>query len=389
MTVHLQKPLRVLIVPDKFKGTLTASEAAEAIARGWRRVRPRDILNLCPMSDGGDGFGSVTGQALHAEKRTTTTVDAAHRPLKATWWWVAESRAAIIESAQVIGLAQLPPGRYHPFELDTTGLASTFQDAAKMGARRCWIGIGGSATNDAGFGLARALGWSFWTRQGTTIERWTDLCLLTWVESPPALRLPELHVAVDVRNTLLGVHGASRVYGPQKGLTPADFPLAERCFKRLRKVMRDYHGLDMAREPGTGAAGGLGFGLRTFLNAKLESGFEVFASATSLRAAVKSADLVLTGEGAIDASTVMGKGVGEVARLCQKSGVPCYGLGGGAGRIPKVQTAFTSIFGIVPDLTNLQEAKRRPAHWLEKLGAQAAACVDDEKKTLFKNRVSH
>ncbi len=373
MILNPQKPWRVLVVPDKFKGTLTASEAAEAIARGWRRRRPRDLLTLCPMSDGGDGFGSVTGQALHAETRTTATVDAAHWPLKATWWWAKESRTAIIESARVIGLAQLPPGRYHPFELDTAGLGAVFQDAAKLGARKCWIGIGGSATNDAGFGLARALGWRFWTRGGAPIERWTDLRFLARLEPPRELRLPELRVAVDVRNTLLGVHGATRVYGPQKGLTPADFPLAEACFRRLRKGMRDLRGTDLAREPGTGAAGGLGFGLRAFLNARLESGFEVFARAAHLRAAVKSTDLVLTGEGAIDVSTVMGKGVGEVARLCRKNGVPCYGLGGGVERNPKVQKAFTASFGIVPDLTNLQEAKKRPAYWLEKLGAQAAA----------------
>lgn len=376
MISSLQKNLRVLIVPDKFKGTLTASEAAESIARGWRRMRPKDTLTLCPMSDGGDGFGSVTGQALHAQMRVTATLDAAHRPLKANWWWAAETRTAVIESAQVIGLAQLPAGRYHPFELDTTGLAAVFQDAAKLGAKRCWIGIGGSATNDAGFGLARALGWSFWTREGTPIERWTDLRLLTWVESPHGLKMPELRVAVDVRNTLLGVHGASRVYGPQKGLTPSDFPLAEACFTRLRRVMSDYHGVDFAREPGTGAAGGLGFGLRAFLNAKLESGFEVFAGATSLRAAVKSADLVLTGEGAIDASSVMGKGVGEVARLCRKSNVPCYGLGGGAEKTPKVQKAFSALFGIVPDLTTLPQAKRRPGYWLEKLAARAATVAN-------------
>jgi glycerate kinase len=380
MTANLQKTLHVLIVPDKFKGTLTASQAAEAIARGWRRQRPRDILTLCPMSDGGDGFGSVTGQALHAEARATHTVDAAHRPLKATWWWVAESRTAIIESARVIGLAQLPPGRFHPFELDTAGLGAVFQDAAKLGARRCWIGIGGSATNDAGFGLARALGWRFWTRQGAPIECWTDLRFLARLEPPKGLRLPELRVAVDVRNTLLGVHGATRVYGPQKGLTPADFPLAEACFKRLRKVMRDLRGTDLAREPGTGAAGGLGFGLRVFLNARLESGFEVFARAANLRAAVKSADLVLTGEGAIDTSTVMGKGVGEVAWLCRKNGVPCCGLGGGVERNPKVQKAFAALFGIVPDLTNLQEAKKRSGYWLEKLAAQAAAVRVEDKK---------
>ncbi len=138
--------LKVLVVPDKFKGTLTAQEAAEAIAQGWRVTRNSDSIELLPMSDGGDGFGVVLGSLLKAEVRATKTVDAAHRPLIAEWYWEPKSRTAIVEAARVNGLAQLPPGKFHPFELDTFGLGEVLKDAAHAGAIRCVMGIGGSAT---------------------------------------------------------------------------------------------------------------------------------------------------------------------------------------------------------------------------------------------------
>ena len=159
-------PLHVLIIPDKFKGTLTAAAAAEAIARGWRKARPHDSLDLLPMSDGGDGFGEVTSALLRARVQRVKTVDAAHRPCVARWWWEPRTRTAIIESAAVIGLAMLPPRRFHPFQLDTLGLGAVVRAAREKGGRRCLMGIGGSATNDGGFGLARALGWEFLDRSG-------------------------------------------------------------------------------------------------------------------------------------------------------------------------------------------------------------------------------
>src|ERR1700756_1294305 len=148
--------LKVLIVPDKFKGTLTARAAAMAIARGWRKARPADALELLPMSDGGDGFGEVLSGLLHAKKIAVKTVDAAHRPIRAHWWWEAKSKTAIVESANVIGLALLPSKKFHPFQLDTLGLGAVIRAAVKRGAKHCFVGIGGSATNDAGFGVARA-----------------------------------------------------------------------------------------------------------------------------------------------------------------------------------------------------------------------------------------
>ena len=306
--------LKVLIIPDKFKGTLTAPAAAEAIARGWRKARPGDLLSLLPMSDGGDGFGEVTSALLKARIQRVRTVDAAHRPCVAKWWWEPKTRTAIIESAGVIGLAMLPPKRFHPFQLDTLGLGAVVQAAAKRGARRCLMGIGGSATNDGGFGLARALGWEFLDRKGVLIEHWTGLGQLERIRVPQRRRwFNSVVVATDVRNRLLGQRGATRVYGPQKGLRAQDLALAERCLGRLARVLKQQFGRDVAREPGTGAAGGLGFGLVAFLGAELQPGFELFARQAALDRHLRAADLVVTAEGAIDRSTLMGKGVGQIA----------------------------------------------------------------------------
>lgn len=365
-------PLRVLIMPDKFKGTLTAAAAAKAIARGWRRARARDSLDALPMSDGGDGFGEVTRALLKARIQYVKTVDAAHRSCAARWWWEPRTRTAIIESAAVIGLAMLPPKRFHPFQLDTLGLGAVVRAAAKRGARRCLMGIGGSATNDGGFGLARALGWAFLDRQGALIERWTGLGQLERIRAPERRRwFNELVVATDVRNSLLGLRGATRVYGPQKGLRAQDFALAERCLGRLARVVKKEFGRDLARLPGAGAAGGLGFGLLAFLGAELQPGFDSFARQAALERRLRAADLVVTGEGAIDRSTLMGKGVGQVARRCRQLRIPCIGLAGIVSANPGTGAFFAQARALT-DLTTVAQAKARPAYWLERLARQAA-----------------
>jgi glycerate kinase len=204
-------PLRVLIVTDKFKGTLTAKAAAELIAQGWRETRAQDQVELMPMSDGGDGFGEVLGQLMKLEERTLSTLDAAHAPLQANWWWDPGTRTAIVESARIIGLALLPAKTFHPFDLDTFGLGAALQEAADMGARHCLMGIGGSATNDGGFGVARSLGWRFLDEHEQPIEQWRHLASLGRICPPaPQKKLAELLVAVDVQNPLLGATGARR-----------------------------------------------------------------------------------------------------------------------------------------------------------------------------------
>jgi glycerate kinase len=364
-------PLRVLIAPDKFKGTLTAPQAAAALARGWRRARPADELEWLPISDGGDGFGLAMNERLGGRLRRVRTVDAAHRAHTAPWWWVAKTRTALVESAGVIGLAMLPKGRFHPFALDTFGLGGVLRAADRLGAQEILVGIGGSATNDGGFGMARALGWRFRAAGGREITVWTELDQLTTIEPPAEALRARLTVAVDVRNPLLGPRGATRVYGPQKGLRPADFPHAERCLGRLARVVREHCGADLARLPGAGAAGGLGFGLRAFAGARLRPGFELFAQRAGLARQVRRADLVITGEGALDDSSVMGKGVGELAALCHARGIPCVALAGRVQRTRALRQRFTDVAGLTDFLT-VATALRRPAVHLARLAERVA-----------------
>jgi glycerate 2-kinase len=364
-------PLKLLIVPDKFKGTLTAAAAAKAIAIGWRRARPRDVLQLLPMSDGGDGFGEVMGRMLGARIQKVKTVDAAHRPCTAPWWWESKSKTAVIESANVIGLAMLPPGTFHPFELDTFGLGAVLRAARDKGAKHILVGIGGSATNDGGFGLARALGWEFFDQDGKPILRWTVLRALTRIQAPQLRRFARVIVAVDVQNPLLGPRGATRVFGPQKGLRRGDFARAERCLRQLARVANERFGRDFACRPGAGAAGGLGFGLLAFTGAKLEPGYALFARHAKLSRRLRAAGLVITGEGAIDRSTFMGKGVGQIARACRKLEVPCIGMTGATADLKKANRLFTEVRTLT-ELTTVKRARARPAIWLERLAAKVA-----------------
>ena len=370
--------LKVLIAPDKFKGTLGARAAAQAIARGWRKARLDDALELLPISDGGDGFGEVMSELVGARQLSCRTVDAAHRPCKATWWWDAKTKTAIIESAKIVGLAMLPPGEFHPFDLDTFGLGAVLRTARDKGAKQILVGIGGSATNDGGFGLARALGWKFFNCDGRLIERWTDLHGLKRIQPPQRRGSGRVIVAVDVQNKLLGVRGATRIYGPQKGLQPQDFELAERCLRWLAKVL----GVppsggnirlkpELQTIPGTGAAGGLGFGLLAFLGAKLEPGFDLFARHATLEHRLRDADLVITGEGAIDRSTLMGKGVGQIAKRCLKLKIPCLGLTGMTVRSAAVNQFFSEVHTLT-DLTSPAQAKAKSSFWLEQLAERTA-----------------
>src|SRR6185436_14907579 len=202
------------------------------------------------------------------------------------------------------------------------------------------VGIGGSATNDGGFGLARALEWRFVDKLGHPVERWTELHRLSCVHASGLRPFENVTVAVDVQNPLLGPRGATRVYGPQKGLCPDDFDLAERCLGQLAGLMAREFKRDFPQAPGAGAAGGLGFGLLAFLDATLEPGFELFASLAKLEQRLHAVDLVITAEGAIDESTLMGKGVGQLARQSRAAGVPCIGLAGNVIRSRQMKSVF-------------------------------------------------
>ena len=376
---------RILIVPDKFKGSLSALEAAEAIARGWAAACPDDTLTLLPMSDGGDGFGPVMAGALGLEEQLVDVVNAAGQARPAAWWFDFESGQAVVETAQSNGLALLPRGRFHPFGLDTCGVGQLLLAAGQSGAAHCLTGIGGSATNDGGFGMARALGWVFRDESGKVIEQWTRLDGLALIESPTTRACPGVTVASDVQNPLLGVDGATWVYGAQKGMRPEDFAKADACLGRLAKVTGETLGSDFSATPGAGAAGGLGFGLMAFAGATIESGFEVFAKVTDLEAKVGEADFVVTAEGAIDEQTLMGKGTGQVAALCRRLGKPCIGLAGqlalGQPEVEPGRRLFWRLATLVPDLASEPEAMANAASHLEQLAKREGILSRDTNFT--------
>lgn len=369
--------MRVLIAPDKFKGTLTAQQAVEAIAEGWSQVRPEDHLDQLPMSDGGDGFGEVIGNLIHAERRTCSTVDSAGRARTAEWCYEQETDRAVIETAQVIGLALLSSGRFHPFQLDTFGIGAIFKQARQAGARRVYAGIGGSSTNDGGFGLARSLGWTFWDANDDELRAWTELDRLARVESPlQPWSFDELIIAVDVLNPLTGADGASRIYGPQKGLQESDMPKAEACLGRLAEVMENLLEEDFSMQAGAGAAGGLGFGLRAFCGGAFQSGGKIFAELSGLDRRIQDADLVITAEGAVDAQTLMGKGVGVIAEAAARAGKRCLCLAGSISLDPSsVPWPSFQSYAIVPDIAPLSESRMHAAKCLSRLATRVASGI--------------
>jgi glycerate kinase len=313
---------------------------------------------------------------LQARNHRVLSLDAAHRACRVPWWLASEPNVAIVESARCIGLAMLPPGRYHPFQLDTRGLAAVLKAVARRQVRTCLVGIGGSATNDGGFGLALGLGWRFLDSRDHPIQRWIDLHRLVTLIPPPryaAFKPMRLVVATDVGNPLLGPQGATRVYGPQKGVRPADIAPAERALRRLSTVVEQTLGRALANQPGAGAAGGLGFGLLAFADAALQSGFDLYARHAHLGAHLRWAELLITGEGRIDASTLMGKGVGEIARRARSRHTACIGVAGALRDVPKLRRHFDSVHALAPDRTSPQEALRRPSHHLQHLARDLAS----------------
>lgn len=321
--------MRILIAPDKFKGSLTASEAALRIAEGWREVFPGDKLTLRPVADGGDGTLAAVACCGHGEWVSCHAVDARGCSREVRYWRQGDD--VWIESAAVCGLAELPSHKRNPLKATTAGLAEVLLHARSGGARRIFLCLGGSATNDGGCGMAAALGFRFFDGCGTCLDpRPCELHRLERIERPAQPFALPVTGLTDVQNPLLGHSGASHVYGPQKGALPDDVVRLEEVLARMARIaVRD---LDASspETPGAGAAGGLGFGIMTFLGGSLRGGFEVIAEVIGLPDAVKSADLVLTGEGRIDEQTAFGKAPAGVVGLARKYGKGVVAFAGSA-----------------------------------------------------------
>ncbi len=317
--------MRVLIAPQEFKGSLSADEAASAIADGILAAQPAWQVDLLPMSDGGPGFFEAMRRALKTDLVAIAAHDALRRPLVARYLDVRGSRDILIEAAQANGLLHIRPEERQPLVADTFGVGELIASAVRHNPARIIIGVGGSATTDGGSGMAAALGARFLDASGNELPPGggplIDLARIDWTPPGWLAHIPVV-VATDVTNPLLGTNGAATVYGPQKGATPADVAHLEHALTHFAEVIREQLGVDVSTLPGGGAAGGLAAGLVEFLRATVESGFDLVARATNLESRLSEADIIVTGEGRFDSQSIQGKTTGRLIELAHATNKP-------------------------------------------------------------------
>ena len=328
--------MKVVIAPDSFKDALRAGEVAQRIAHGLRSVLPDAVIDCCPVSDGGEGFVEAILAAHPAARlQQTPTFDPLMRMVDARWVLTADASGrpdvAVFELAEASGLERLTSNERDPAKTSTFGTGTLIEQALIDGARQIILGIGGSATNDAGLGIAQALGFDFLDREGKPIEEMITGASLTEVHkivSVPAevLGAVRFAVACDVTNPLTGLDGAAHVYAPQKGATPKQVEELDAGLRHMAQLWREQLGVDVEQMPGGGAAGGVGGGLVAMLGAELVPGAELVLDTIGFDQRIKDADLVITGEGRLDSQSLQGKAAMTVANRCQKAGVPCVAL---------------------------------------------------------------
>lgn len=314
--------MRVLVAPDKFRGTLTASQAAAAIRRGWSRARPADELRVVPLADGGEGtLEAIVGADGELVRREVTGPRG--DPVTAPFGIVGDT--AVVELARASGLALLAPERHDPLRTTTRGTGELIRAALDAGARRVLVCVGGSATNDGGVGMATALGAVFLDFQGNPMRDGggylSSLGSIDVRGLDARVRSTEVVGLVDVDNPLTGLQGASAVFAPQKGADGNGVLVLDRAMRHLAAVVERDLGLSLAEEPGAGAAGGTGFGLMAFLGARLRPGVEVVMETVGFEAQLRAAELVITGEGSFDEQSLHGKVPAGVLAAAEVAGV--------------------------------------------------------------------
>jgi glycerate kinase len=340
--------MRIVLAPDKFKGCLSAAEVCDAISRGLRAADPKVQIDACPMADGGEGtvaaMLAACGGKLITRRVTGPLPD---MKVDASFALLADGQTAVIEMASASGLALLPPEDRNPLNTTTFGTGELLVAAIDAGAKQIILGIGGSATNDAGIGCAQATGHTICLENGECVSpteplTGADVDRVIMIKRHRGEKTDgiQITVACDVDNPLYGPKGAAHIFAPQKGASAAQVHQLDTALNKL--AHRTGH-VDLANHPGAGAAGGLGFGMMAFFGATLQAGAELMINVTNLRQRLTNADLCITGEGRLDASTAHGKTVAAVAKLCQELNIPCIALAGSveSAALPGLTAAYS------------------------------------------------
>ena len=369
--------MKVICAPDSFKESLTAAEAAQAMSRGIRRAVPEAQVDLCPIADGGEGTVDAMLAATNGRPMTTEVMGPLGEKVQAKWGLLGQSEGqpltAVIEMAAASGLALVPPDLRDATKTTTFGTGMLMKAALDAGGRRILMGIGGSATNDGGCGMATALGSIFTDAEGRAIAEPgpTGGCL-TQVQAINLSNLDarigqtEIIVACDVTNPMTGPNGAAHIYGPQKGATPQQVEQLDLALGHLAKLMRQQLTVEIEHMPGAGAAGGLGSGLAVFVGAKLEPGIKLVLEAVNFEQRATNCDLCLTGEGRLDGQSLSGKACLGVAEAAKRHDVDTIALVGSVGpNSERCLEAGLQSYHVIGARLSTEESMRRAAELLE------------------------
>jgi glycerate kinase len=359
----------ILIAPDKFKGSMTAQQVCAAIENGIHQASDSIHVISIPLADGGEGTAELLTQFSNGMTINTKALDPLGRPLVATYGMSRDNRTAFIEMAKISGLQLLKSNERGPLNTTTFGTGQLIKDALSRGVSEIILGIGGSATNDAGIGMAAALGFSFHDSEGHTLNPiGRSLVNIASIKTGDVamIRQAKFIVLCDVDNPLYGEHGAAFVFGAQKGASPTDVALLDDGLRNFEKVVR----LDLGRQtnfPGAGAAGGMGAGTKVFLNASMSNGFDFISGFTNLEEQVRAADLVITGEGKIDSQTLSGKVVKGVSQLASQYGKRCVAFAGDCELSEKSlrELHVEKVITVLDESINLQEAMQSAPRIIE------------------------
>ncbi len=353
--------MRIVIAPDSFKESLSAAGVAQAIAQGVRDVMPQADIVCVPMADGGEGSLDAVLAATGGQRRSARVVDANNQPCDADWGWLGDGKA-FIEMAAAAGLERIPVSARRPVQATSYGVGQLIGEALDAGARHIVLGLGGSATNDAGAGLLQALGGELLDAQGKALEpgglALRGLARIALDGLDTRLKDVRFDIAVDVDNPLCGPRGASAIFGPQKGASEQDVKELDEALAHFAQVCARQYGRDESGLPGMGAAGGLGFVVKTFFKASFRPGVELVADLSGLETALQDAQWVFTGEGRMDAQTLLGKTPVGVARYAQRKNIPVVAIVGalGEGYEAVYKAGITAAFSLAPGPIPLEQA---------------------------------
>lgn len=357
--------MKIAVVMDSFKGSMTSLEAGEAVKNGIKRAAPDAEVVVKPIADGGEGTVDALVCGMNGSYRQLRVTGPLGEKVDCTYGILPDEQTAVMEMSAAAGLPLVPPSSRNPLYTTTRGVGEMILDAIEQGCRRFIIGIGGSATNDGGVGMLQALGFDFLDRDGNAIRSGAqglqELVCIDNAHLLPQLKECSFRIACDVSNPLCGENGCSAVYGPQKGATSESIEWMDRWLNRYAQLAKQLYPQADAEKPGTGAAGGMGFAFLTFLNAQLIPGIQLVMEEMGAEQLFQQSDLVITGEGRLDGQTMMGKVPVGVAALAKKHHKPVVALAGSTSREATACNGqgIDAFFPILREVVTLEQAMQK------------------------------